>query len=152
LDLQPDWIYHEAQKVDEWPGESYDGTSVRAGAKVLLDQGKIQEYQWSFDLDTVISHLLEVGPVVVGTNWYEQMFTPVPIKNSKAVQIKIGGDVAGGHAWKLDGVSLNLKLIRMKNSWGKEWGTNGFARISFDDMERLIHEQGEACRAVEISK
>jgi hypothetical protein len=33
------WLYHEAQKVDEWPGESYDGTSVRAGLDVLRKVG-----------------------------------------------------------------------------------------------------------------
>src|SRR5688572_4499865 len=35
------FIYHEAQKVDEWDGEGYPGTSVRAGAKVLQREGKI---------------------------------------------------------------------------------------------------------------
>jgi hypothetical protein len=33
------WLYHEAQKVDEWPGEDYDGTSVRAGLDVLRTRG-----------------------------------------------------------------------------------------------------------------
>jgi hypothetical protein len=33
------WLYHEAQKVDEWPGEDYDGTSVRAGLDILRHVG-----------------------------------------------------------------------------------------------------------------
>jgi hypothetical protein len=33
------WLYHEAQKVDEWPGEDYEGTSVRAGLDVLRTRG-----------------------------------------------------------------------------------------------------------------
>src|SRR4051794_32441918 len=33
------WLYHEARKVDEWPGEDYDGTSVRAGLDVLRTVG-----------------------------------------------------------------------------------------------------------------
>jgi hypothetical protein len=33
------WLYHEAQKVDEWPGEAYDGTSVRAAGDVLRTLG-----------------------------------------------------------------------------------------------------------------
>jgi hypothetical protein len=33
------WLYHEAQKVDEWEGENYDGTSVRAAMDVLRERG-----------------------------------------------------------------------------------------------------------------
>ena len=33
------WLYHEAQKIDEWPGEDYDGTSVRAGLDILRKRG-----------------------------------------------------------------------------------------------------------------
>lgn len=33
------WTYHEAQKLDEWEGEDYEGTSVRAGLEVLRTQG-----------------------------------------------------------------------------------------------------------------
>jgi hypothetical protein len=32
-------LYHEAQKVDEWPGEDYEGTSLRAGFDVLRSKG-----------------------------------------------------------------------------------------------------------------
>jgi hypothetical protein len=34
-----EWLYHEAQRLDEWPGEDYDGTSVRAGMDVLRTEG-----------------------------------------------------------------------------------------------------------------
>lgn len=35
------WLYHEAQKVDEWPGEDYGGTSVRAGLDILRTRGHV---------------------------------------------------------------------------------------------------------------
>lgn len=35
------YLYNEAQLVDDWPGEDYDGTSVRAGAKILKREGFI---------------------------------------------------------------------------------------------------------------
>lgn len=33
------WLYNEAKKVDEWPGEDYDGTSVRAALDILRKVG-----------------------------------------------------------------------------------------------------------------
>jgi hypothetical protein len=140
------YLYNEAQKVDEWPGENYDGTSVRAGAKILQKEGYINGYLWAWDLQTTVQALLTAGPVVVGTWWYDGMFYP-----DDNGLIKISGNKAGGHAYLLDGVNINKQLIRIKNSWGRNWGKNGFAYISFDDMETLIFDQGESCLATEIN-
>lgn len=145
--VQPSIIYNQAQIIDEWPGEGYEGTSVRAGAKVLQGMGFIQEYRWGFDLATMIDAVLSKGPVVVGTNWYMDMFYP-----DKDGQIHLGGGVVGGHAWLVNGVNIKTKLFRLKNSWGKSWGLKGRAFISFSDMEQLIHEDGEVMIGVEINK
>jgi hypothetical protein len=145
LGFDPDKIYHDAQKVDEWPGENYDGTSVRAGAKVLQAMGLIASYHWAFDVPTVVDAIKYQGPVVVGTNWYSAMFYPDP-----SGLISVGGTIAGGHAYLLDGVNDAKSVFRVKNSWGRDWGKKGFAFISYPDMERLISEQGEACLAIEI--
>ena len=139
-------LYKEAQKIDEWPGENYSGTSVRAAAKVLVSRGIVGEYRWAFTLEDVVNTVLEVGPVVMGTNWYTGMFDP----DSKGF-LNVTGQVAGGHAWTLTGVNLTLERFRMKNSWGAEWGNNGRAYISFADLERLIQEDGEACIAREMA-
>jgi hypothetical protein len=32
-------IYYRARRIDEWPGEAYDGTSVRAGLDVVREEG-----------------------------------------------------------------------------------------------------------------
>src|SRR5215217_2541716 len=37
--VRPQDVYMGAQRVDEWPGEDYEGTSVRAGAKALQARG-----------------------------------------------------------------------------------------------------------------
>ncbi len=143
----PTEIYRQAQMVDAWPGENYDGTSVRAGAKVLQDMGFISSYTWAWDINTVVQALLEKGPVVVGTHWYEDMIYP-----SADGIIKPGGDVVGGHAYLLNGVNTKTRMIRIKNSWGKDWGKKGQAYISFDDMDKLIKLYGEACLPIEIKK
>jgi hypothetical protein len=143
--VKPNIIYKNAQKLDQWPGENYDGTSVRGGAKYLQSIKKIKSYYWGYDLQTLINTVLKLGPVVVGTNWYTNMFYP----NGNGV-IKIGGRLAGGHAYVINGVDTKTKQFRIKNSWGKNWGKGGHAFISFNDMTRLIREQGEICLATEI--
>jgi hypothetical protein len=142
--ISPDLIYTEAQRVDEWPGEDYDGTSVRGAAKYLRSAGKIKSYYWAFDLQTLINTVLTQGPVVVGTYWYTDMFYP-----NVAGLIKVKGSIEGGHAYVINGVDVNNKLFRIKNSWGKSWGKKGFAFISFSDMNKLIKNQGEICIAIE---
>jgi hypothetical protein len=141
---QPSWVYHEAQQIDEWPGDNYDGTSVRAGAKVLKRLGLIQDYRWAWDLEGLVDALLYVGPVVVGTLWYDGMFEP-----DDHYFIKPTGDVAGGHAYVLNGVNSKRECFRIKNSWGREWGRSGYAYIRFEDFERLMRRNGEICLATE---
>ncbi len=62
-----DWLYHVAQTADEWEGEDYEGTSVRAAAEVLRTIGHkpygrainladgIQAYRWINDVNDVLN-------------------------------------------------------------------------------------------------
>jgi hypothetical protein len=133
------------QEVDEWEGSDYDGTSVRAGAKVMQARGYIGEYRWAHDLETTLEALTRVGPVVMGTNWYRSMFTP----NSQGV-VKAEGPIDGGHAWLLDGANRKQGMARGKNSWNRTWGKKGRFWIPFEVLEKLIIEDGEACLALEV--
>lgn len=142
--IEPSVLYKRAQELDPWPGEDYDGTDTRAGAKALQEKGFIQSYWWAFDINTVIQAVLTAAPVVVGTNWYADMFTP----NSDGFIIP-NGEVEGGHAYLINGVNAKRRVFRIQNSWGKSWGINGSAYISFDDMERLLLEDGEAVLGIE---
>lgn len=138
-------FYHVCQKLDDWPGENYAGTSVRAGAKVLQKVGIISEYRWAFNIDEIINTLLTIGPMVVGTQWTEKMQFP-----NRNGLIKYKGRKMGGHAYVLNGVNLDEEYFRIKNSWGKSWGDRGHGYIRFSDFEKLYNDDGEACVAGEV--
>ncbi len=140
-------IYRQAQKIDQWPGEDYEGTSVLAGAKVLHGMGLVPEYRWAFTAQDVIDTVGAYGPVVLGVNWYEQMFD-----TTSDGFVRVGGRVVGGHALLCLGVSLPLGYVVLHNSWGRDWGVNGRARLTFADLDRLMREDGDACVPVSRKK
>jgi hypothetical protein len=141
--IPPEFIYAEAQKRDgiRMP---HDGTTVRAAMDWLKDGGVISNYYWDWTLQGAIDAVLSIGPIVAGTNWYNDMFYP-----DHEYFVHVGGGVAGGHCYVIDGVSIPSEKFRIKNSWGRDWAHNGFAYISFKDFDRLIQEDGEIAVATE---
>jgi hypothetical protein len=135
-------IYRTAQKLDQWAGENYEGTSVLGGIKAVqkIYPHRIEEYRWAFGLDDVLRTLSYLGPVVLGVNWYDSMMEP----DEKGL-IKITGKPVGGHAILCRGVSVAQKVVRLHNSWGDSWGAAGDCFLSFADLDRLLKEDGEAC-------
>jgi hypothetical protein len=140
----PEKFYKEAQLRDGFPGNNYNGSSVRAGAKMLKELGIIKEYRWAFTLNEVVRTLINVGPMVVGTKWYEDMYEP-----DKSGLVRPTGAGAGGHAYVLNGVDKKKGLIRFKNSWSRKWGDRGYGYITFEDFQTLLSRNGDACIAIE---
>jgi hypothetical protein len=150
-------IYREAVKRDPWadnddeaslpdrdPGMD-SGTSVRAGAQALESMGHLRSYVWAFELQPAIEWVLTTGPVVLGTNWYSS-FRP---DEDGVVRITPTATPIGGHAYLWRGADTKRALALCSNSWGEAWGKSGEFYLPFRDLERLIHENGEACSAIQ---
>lgn len=139
------YVYQNAKKIDQWPGEDYSGTSVLAGAKVLMGLGVLHEYRWAFSVHDVVATLMSHGPVVLGVKWYQGMYSA---PNGK---LSIYGSEVGGHCILAVGYNpssekfAGKETVFLQNSWGNDWGINGIAEITVDDLNRLIREGGEAC-------
>jgi hypothetical protein len=133
-------IYNEAQNLDEWEGNSYEGSSVLGGAKAVQKFGYITEYRWAFGIDDLILAVGYKGPVVLGINWYNNMF-----ETDSNGFVHVSGGIAGGHAILCYRVNIKLKEFSLWNSWSADWGVNGTCKVSFSDMDRLLKEEGEAC-------
>lgn len=139
-------VYWSAQRIDPWDGGSYpgaspfyEGTSVLAGCKVAQQAGWMQEYRWCFGLDDVLRTLSWRGPVIVGINWYDGMFRP----NAEGF-VEATGNVAGGHAVLINRNRVDGRYVEFANSWGRSWGRNGYGRMTWDTLDRLLGERGEA--------
>lgn len=141
----PDEIYNYAQRNDVWPGEDYDGTSVRAGAKACVSFGAVTEYRWAFTMDDVLNWILQYGPLVVGTAWHDGMYEP-----DADGYIWPTGSISGGHCYGITGGNREQQKLRVHNNWGLDWGTNGLAWMTFDAFESLLTAGGEACSPTEV--
>lgn len=158
-DLSEAWIYWNCKKIDPWPGES--GTNIRSAMKVLRKIGVPSEKAWPYtddesnpgkptpwskmtarwkkiksyykiqNIEDLLVHLANTGPVITGMLLYQDFYYPesdgfVPLPSSNESPI-------GAHAVAICGYIKEKdhnKLI-IKNSWGPNWGDNGYGLIKW---------------------
>jgi hypothetical protein len=148
-------LYRLAQTEDRAMGNNFDGgASVLAGAKACVNQGYVKQYHWAFTVDEVIDAVIRKGPVVLGINWYESMYTTQPWPDGAHV-VDVHGRLAGGHCIVANGYVPDYpglgEVVVLTNSWGPGWGNGtGSALLRRADLERLLAEQGEACVATDV--
>lgn len=140
-------IYWRAQEIDAWDGGAYpgatpfyEGTSVLAGAKAAQGLGHFDRYEWAFSVDELILSVGYKGPAIIGVNWLVGM-----LNTDIDGFVRVAGDFYGGHALPVKSVNVKKGFFGLRNSWGREWGEDGDCKITFDDMAKLLSQQGEAC-------
>jgi len=139
-------LYSEATKVDEflpyqWPPAD-SGSSGLGVARALKARGLVRSYTHALDADAIAAALQD-GPLLLGLPWFNAWFTPGPNGFVDAVPYWRTSGLAGGHevcaigledvAQYADGrVIPERTVIRVRNSWGPDWGSGGdfFLRLS----------------------
>ncbi len=140
-------IYKAARVIDgDDPNDLQGGSSVRAGAKAIQARGQLATYVWAATLPELVAWVLSNGPVVMGSVWYDSMFAA---DAHGMVTIAPRSQVAGGHCYLLRGVDTAAGIATFLNSWGPSWAQHGHFTMSFETLDRLLREQGEACSAIQ---
>ena len=155
--LSEQWIYWNTKEIDQW-GKYDEGTSIRDGLKIINTKGVPQERGWPYKdineeygqpkfwahstanwnrsesyhringLDELKESLIEIGPVVAGVFVFYEFFFP----NNGVISYPIDTNrFYGGHAIAIVGFDDTTKLVKFKNSWGSNWGKNGYGYLPY---------------------
>jgi len=154
-DVSARMFYEMARRYDEWTGEDYEGSSARGAMKGWFNQGVCSEEMWPANTsdqnftdprvqdarnrplgayyrvnhkDLVCMHtaLAEVG-ILYATATVHDGWENVKSDGN----IPDGKKVLGGHAFAI--VAYDREGFWIQNSWGNNWGKNGYAHLSYDD-------------------
>lgn len=104
-----------------------------AHAYTITSWAKVPE-----NVEALKEALLNVGPVLIGTNIVTIPGEPVPWYNVDEDYVfeSLPHYLVGlGHAMSIVGFSDEGRYWIYKNSWGPTWGHNGFLKVSYDETK-----------------
>jgi hypothetical protein len=153
IPVSPWMFYAMAKRYDEWAGEGYEGSSCRGAMKGWHKHGVCASELWGSkvkrltdervgdaggrplgayyrvnhrDLVAMHSAISEVGILYASAQVHEGWSTP-----GSDGRIEQSDTMLGGHAFAL--VAFDDDGFWIQNSWGPDWGFEGFGKITYDD-------------------
>lgn len=160
-EVSPRMLYDMARRYDEWPGERYSGSSARGAMKGWHKHGVCSRSHWVYDVskepqdaklftaryedalrrplgayfrvnhkDLIAMHaaISEVG-ILYATAQVHEGWQQVGADG--IVTWDPDARIIGGHAFAI--VAYDQEGFWIQNSWGDDWGKEGFARVTYDD-------------------
>ena len=156
--VSPRMLYDMARRYDEWPGESYDGSSARGAMKGWHKHGVCSARHWKYqgkqtqplftdrfrdalrrplgayfrvnhkDIIAMHAAISEVGVLYATAQVHEGWDN---VDRTGRVAWNEDTKILGGHAFAI--VAYDERAFWVQNSWGADWGFHGFCQITYDD-------------------
>ncbi|MFJ3699483.1 hypothetical protein ACIPW9_36065 [Streptomyces sp. NPDC090052] len=145
-------LYADATQCDDWLDQQWPsddcGSSGLGVAKALHARGLIDQYGHATTAEELCM-LLQTGPVLMGTPWYQAWFEPA---TPNALLDDITGwqdsPLAGGHEVavialedvhqdRTGALDYARTILRVRNSWNAGWGDAGCFRMSLAIYQAL---------------
>ena len=82
-----------------------------------------------------VKEALQKGPLVTTLSVYADFMS-----YGGGVYKHVTGDELGGHAISIVGYDDTKQAFIVRNSWGQEWGENGFGYVAYDDTSGVGDE------------
>lgn len=159
--VSPRMFYEMAKRLDEWRDEDYEGSSARGAMKGWHKYGVCSDGEWPYIVSMDDARLTEIRvqdalrrPL---GSYYRVNHKDIVAMHSAIAEasilyataqvhagwdevdsdgtIPMQDDIIGGHAFAI--VAYDEDGFWIQNSWGPNWGVEGFAQISYDDW--LLH-------------
>lgn len=87
---------------------------------------KITAYARIYDVDTMKKCILTYGPIYLG----------LPVKDFNNPKFWNGSSLLGHHA--VPAVGWDESSFIIKNSWGMNWGDNGYCYLDFSEVNKAV--------------
>ena len=163
IDLSSLFVYYNARVIEGYAGEDV-GAYIRSAIKATYKYGVCAEKLWPYKIadfaavppvecyvdaagrkiknyrrlatvDDILDALTNDRPVVIGVTLYGQ-FDELSGTDAILTSPAAGQEPIGGHAVCLVGYDLEKKLVLVRNSFGTEWGIQGYFWMTFDYVEQ----------------
>jgi len=154
--VSPHMLYRMARRHDEWPGEDDSGSSLRGALRGFFNSGVCAEKLWDAKKDDVtLTSARDARSTTLGAYYrlrpsladYHAAINETGViyvsasvhsgwENPTSGKIKPGGEEIGGHAFIIVGYTDTGFWIQ--NSWGEDWGDQGFALWDYADWAQNV--------------
>ena len=158
--VSPRMIYALARRYDEWPGETYEGSSCRGAMKGWHKHGVCREDLWAHDpanpdftltrqraqdalkrplgayfrvnhRDLVAMHAaISEVGILYASASVHSGWDEIDAASGR-IPFTSSVKMLGGHAFAV--VAYDENGFWIQNSWGKSWGRDGFGHVLYED-------------------